>query len=210
MSDHNHYETFSGSVALLPWLLLVLLFEGAAIYLGNELAINAHSFDVLSDVLAFLIVIVGAAFSGLLDDRGRSHRETHREQRGIAVINLLVLWFGAALVFWKSLLSFGEPVATVSLQDWWVIVGPALAVVVYWQVGKKLHQFSPNDLTVQSLDTHVKADVFVSVLALVLTVLNLTVGRSFINPVGGIIMSLTLFYISIELLRQVVKREIKQ
>ena len=196
MSGHSHYQTFRSSAAVLPALVLVLFLEAPAVFLEGRLAVGAHSFDVLSDVLAFLIVIFGALFSGLLDDRGRKHKDLHREQKLIAGVNLLVIWIGALLILGKSIASFESSAEELGLRDWWVVSGPLVAVGVYWFIGKRLEAIKDGDLTAASLDAHVRGDVAVSAVALLLTALSLIVHASWINSIGGIAMSAILFYVS--------------
>lgn len=202
MTEHNHYQVLKGSLLLLPGLVLILALETTASFSANQLAINAHSFDILSDVLAFLVVIIGSAFSGFLDDRGRSHRQTHREQRLIAGVNLVVLWSGATLVMVRSVLSIDEPTADQELSRWWVLAGPALAILIYFWIGRRLQNFSVSDLTTTSLQVHIKGDVFIAILATTLSALTLGFQRDWINVVGGIIMALVLYFISLELVNQ--------
>lgn len=202
MSGHNHYQTLRSSIVLFPALLVVLFLEAPAVFLQGRLAVGAHSLDVLSDVLAFLIVIVGALFSGLLDDHGRIHKDLHREQKLIAIVNLGVIWVGALLVLGKSLTSFGDS-SELSLRDWWVVSGPLLAVGVYWMIGKRLEAIKDGDLTAASLDAHVKGDVAVSAVALFLTALSLVFHESWVNSVGGIVMSSILFFVSLGLIKNI-------
>ncbi len=203
MSGHEHYQTLRRSVMLFPALLFVLLLEAPAAFFSNRLAVGAHSFDVFSDVISFLIVSAGAAFSGFLDDHGRQHKKLHREQKLIAIVSLLILWLGAVLVFAKSVASFGHAGEARGLADWWVVIGPSLAVGVYWWVEKKLEDISLEDLTAASLVTHVRGDVLVSLVALILTVLSLVISNSWINPTGGILMSVILVIVSRGLIKRI-------
>jgi divalent metal cation (Fe/Co/Zn/Cd) transporter len=191
------------STFLFPALLVVLFLEAPAGFVGDRLAVSAHIFDVGSDVLAFLIVAVGAAFSGLLDDHGRVHKDLHREQKVIALISLLILWVGATLVLWRSVESFGEVSPERGWKDWWVIIGPLLAVFVYFWVSRRLESLAKSDLTAASLDAHVKGDVLVSIVVLVLTLLSLIIHNGWINQVGGLAMSAILFYVSWELIEHI-------
>lgn len=189
------------SAFLFPALLFILVWEAPAAFFNNRLAVGAHSFDVFSDVISFLIVTAGAAFSGILDDHGREHKKIHREQKLIAIVSLLILWIGAILVFAKAVASFGDQSPARGLGDWWVIIGPTLAVLVYWWVDARLKSLSQQDLTAASLAAHVRGDVLVSLIALALTVLSLVIHNGWINPLGGIAMSAILVFVSRNLIK---------
>ncbi len=190
-----------GSAYLFPALLFILVWEAPAAFFNNRLAVGAHSFDVFSDVIAFLIVTAGAAFSGILDDHGREHKSLHLEQRLIAIVSLLILWIGAVLVLAKAVASFGDESSARDPGDWWVVIGPSLAVLVYWWVDARLKVLSPQDLTAASLAAHVRGDVLVSLVALSLTVLSLVIQNGWVNPLGGIAMSAILLYVSRDLIK---------
>ena len=199
MADHAHFEPMRRSTSALPALLSVFLLEGFAGIFAGRLAVNAHTFDVFSDLVAIVVVIIGSGVSGFLDDRGRVHKQVHREQFAIAALNLLILAAGASFVLVRSILSFGEESQNTSWKDWWVVTGPILAIFVYWWVRERLTRLKANDLTMTSLEVHVKGDVAVSFIVATLTVLSLVWQTGWVNPAGGIIVSVILFYFCLEL-----------
>jgi hypothetical protein len=205
MSAHSHYRTLRESAIALPGLLIVLALEVPTGFLGNNLAISAHSFDVASDVLAFGMVMVGALISGILDDGGREHKHIHTEQRLITWVNFLTLWLGGVWVLVRSIQSFGDG----ETSDWvgtWVILGPLLSIVIYWWIAEFLSSSSQTDITVKSLEAHVKGDLYIALIVTLLTVLNLAFEVNWVNSLGGLLMAGILIHISTDLLEVLTKQ----
>lgn len=187
----------------MPGLLLVIGIEAFASFDADRLAINAHAFDVVSDVGAFGLVAVGGFVSGNLDNRGRTHKPVHREQIGVSVFNLLALVGGAIFVFTRSLWSFKAGSSVSGWENWWVVFGPALAIFIYWWMRHRVKELSTHDLTVASMEAHIKADLYVALIVTVLTVLSMSIQISWISPVGGIIVSVIYLWICSDLLKQI-------
>jgi len=191
------------SAMLFPLLSVVLFLELAAVVFTGRLAIGAHSLDIASDVVAFLIVMVGALFSGKLDDRGRLHKDQHREQRVIAFVNLGIIWVGVVLILRQAIFEFGKDSENLESSDWWVLLGPVLATVSYWWIRESLSKLSIYDVTARSLMSHVEGDIAVSVITFILTLSTFLLASPWVNSIGGIIMSAIILYVSLNLLKHI-------
>ena len=208
MSDHSHYRTLRESKAALPGLLIAFILEAPGLIFGHQLAITAHLIDIFSDIIAFGSVIIAARVSGRLDDKGREHSddEPHGEQVFVACINVLTLLLGGATVMIISIGSFGREVETVSWQDsWWLVPGPIASLGVYSWLRDKVKQIEAKDITTAGLEQHVRGDVLIARLVVLSTVLNMATETNWINPAGGIVMSLILILLGLGYLVKVIQ-----
>lgn len=187
----------------LPGLVLILALELPAVFVGHQLAVFAHIFDIVSDIVAFLAVIIAALVSGVLDDRGREHKHLHSEQTFVARVNFALLLFGGLLVITLAVVNMGEKSEKISWEEWWVLLGPTLAFVIYLWIGKRLQQVSVRDITTASLDQHIKGDVLLAIGVGLLTILNMLVQTSWANSVGGVVMGLVLVILAANLYQQI-------
>lgn len=203
MANHNHFETMRESSFLIPGLLLVIGIEIFASFDSDRLAINAHAFDVASDIGAFVLVAVGGFVSGQLDNRGRDHKPVHREQKAVSIFNLLVLLGGAIFILVRSLLSFKEDSSTSGWDNWWVIFGPGLAIMIYWWMQQRVKELSTHDLTMASLKAHIKGDFYVAMLVTIFTVLSMGLKIGWISPISGIIVCAVYLWASSDLFKQI-------
>jgi Co/Zn/Cd efflux system component len=188
---------------LIPGLLMVIGIETFASFDSDRLAINAHAFDVASDIGAFGLVAIGGLVSGHLDNRGREHKAVHGEQIAVSIFNLIVLLGGALFIFLRALLSFRGDLSASGLENWWVIFGPALAIVVYWWMRQRVKELSVTDLTMASMEAHIKADLYVAMIVTVFTALSMSLQIGWLSPVSGLIVSAIYLWICSDLFRQI-------
>lgn len=198
MSTHSHFQTSRQSAVVFVGLLFAFVWEVPAIVWGGQLAITAHILDIGADTLAAAIVVVGAIVSGQRDDNGRVHSDTepHPEQLVIAYINCAILLIGGMVILSQSVFMFGQEEDSISWQDWRFLIGPLISLGIYIWLRDRLTKMSAQDITTDSLAQHVRGDVLIAGLVVLLTVINMSFETNWTNSAGGVVMSLILLYLA--------------
>jgi len=201
----EHQKTARILAGTLPLLFITFCVEAVEVLFRGNLAVSAQFFDIASDLFAVLFAMIAAIFSWVADSKGREHKKIHREQKFVAIINMLLLLFGILIVGGRVLQSLQNPPE--SDQNILVLGGPICAIVCYSWAQRKAKQLDQNDPSIASVRAHLRGDIWVSFVICIIVGLGFVLDYKWINPAGGVVGLLILLYILIDLARHFTKND---
>ena len=198
--DQHTYEIRRTGLAFVL-LLVVVGVDSYGFAQSRSLSVASQLGDVAGDATAFLIVLFAAAISWVLDKLGREHSHNHPESIVAALVNLLILFIAVVWVTKRAVFELFNPRPPV--DEWTVLAAPMIAAIAYWVINSYLKEGEDTTIAADSLRAHVKADVGSSAVVFFTTLLALIIQTSWINPVGGIVVSIIFIWLSGELIGKI-------
>jgi cobalt-zinc-cadmium efflux system protein len=203
--NHNHHHHFESSRRRL-WLafwsqLAFLVVEAVGGIMANSLALLADAGHMLSDVGALGLSLLALAWTA----RPPTQRKTygyHRLEILVALLNGLVLWAIAGIIFYEAIYRFFQPPA-VNSRLLMIIAGAGLLVNL---VGMYVLMPSrEHNLNLRSAFLHLLGDCLGSMAAIVAGVAIWLRGWYWFDPLAGIIVGVLIIISSWRLVWEAVE-----
>jgi cobalt-zinc-cadmium efflux system protein len=204
-ATHNHHHHFESSRRRL-WLafwtqLAFLVVEAVGGILANSLALLADAGHMLSDVGALGLTLLALAWTA----RPPTDQKTfgyHRLEILVALVNGLVLWAIAGVIFYEAVFRFSQPPA-VNSRLLMVIAGAGLLVNLlgmYVLLPSREH-----DLNLRSAFLHLLGDSLGSVATVVAGVVIWWRGWYWFDPLAGAIVGVLIIISSWQLVWEAIE-----
>lgn len=198
--DHGH-EHGSGPQGAFRWAVLLnfgyVLVEAAAGLAVGSLALLADAAHNLTDVAGLLLAWGAAALAG----RRPTARFTYGLGRGTilaALANGVAILLGVGAVLWEALARLAEPPP---VPGGVVLVVALVGIAVNAGTALLFRERARHDLNARGAFLHMAADAAVSLGVVLAAGLILLTGRTVLDPLAAILVSLLVAWTAFDLLR---------
>jgi len=211
MDSTNHSHTHSHlhdaarqTTTRLSWSLAITLafviFEAAAGYLANSLALMTDATHNLTDVIALGL----SWFAIRLTIQPANAQKTYGYHRAgilVALLNSTTLILISLGIFYEAYKRFVSPT---EVQSGILIVVGLIAVVVNLVTALLVHRGSESDLNLRSAFVHLMGDVLSTIGAVIAGILIYFTGANWLDPFVSVLIGLLILYNAWGILRDAV------
>ena len=211
MDSTNHSHTHSHlhdaarqTTTRLSWSLAITLafviFEAAAGYLANSLALMTDATHNLTDVIALGL----SWFAIRLTIQPANAEKTYGYHRAgilVALLNSTTLILISLGIFYEAYKRFVSPT---EVQSGILIVVGLIAVVVNLVTALLVHRGSESDLNLRSAFVHLMGDVVSTIGAVIAGILIYFTGANWLDPFVSVLIGLLILYNAWGILRDAV------
>jgi cobalt-zinc-cadmium efflux system protein len=211
METHNHSHTHSHlreaaseTTTRLTWSLVITLafviFEAAAGYFANSLALLTDAAHNLTDVIALGL----SWFAIRITAQPANPKKTYGYHRAgilVALLNSTTLILISLGIFYEAYKRFMSPP---EVQPSILIVVGLIAVVVNLVTVLLVHRGSESDLNLRSAFVHLMGDVLSTIGAVVAGILIYFTGANWLDPFVSVLIGLLILYNAWGILRDAV------
>jgi cobalt-zinc-cadmium efflux system protein len=211
MDSTNHSHTHSHlhdaarqTTTRLSWSLAITLafviFEAAAGYLANSLALMTDATHNLTDVIALGL----SWFAIRLTIQPANAQKTYGYHRAgilVALLNSTTLILISLGIFYEAYKRFVSPT---EVQSGILIVVGLIAVVVNLVTALLVHRGSESDLNLRSAFVHLMGDVVSTIGAVIAGILIYFTGANWLDPFVSVLIGLLILYNAWGILRDAV------
>jgi cobalt-zinc-cadmium efflux system protein len=211
METHNHSHTHSHlreaaseTTTRLTWSLAITLafviFEAAAGYFANSLALLTDAAHNLTDVIALGL----SWFAIRITAQPANPKKTfgyHRAGILVALLNSTTLILISLGIFYEAYKRFVSPP---EVQSNILIVVGLIAVVINLVTALLVHRGSESDLNLRSAFVHLMGDVISTIGAVIAGILIFFTGANWLDPFVSVLIGLLILYNAWGILRDAV------
>jgi cobalt-zinc-cadmium efflux system protein len=211
METHNHSHTHSHlqeaareTTTRLTWSLLITLafvvFEAAAGYFANSLALLTDAAHNLTDVIALGL----SWFAIRITAQPANAQKTYGYHRAgilVALLNSTTLILISLGIFYEAYKRFVSPP---EVQSGILIVVGLIAVVINLVTAMLVHRGSESDLNLRSAFVHLMGDVISTIGAVIAGVIIYLTGANWLDPFVSVLIGLLILYNAWGILRDAV------
>ncbi|MGE5377013.1 MAG: cation diffusion facilitator family transporter [Bacteroidota bacterium] len=211
MDSHTHSHTHSHlqeaarqTTTRLSWSLGITLafviFEAAAGYLANSLALMTDAAHNLTDVIALAL----SWFAIRITAQPANAKKTYGYHRAgilVALLNSTTLILISLGIFYEAYHRFINPP---EVQSGILIVVGLIAVAVNLVTAMLVHRGSESDLNLRSAFVHLMGDVFSTIGAVIAGVIIYFTGANWLDPFVSVLIGILILYNAWGILRDAV------
>jgi cobalt-zinc-cadmium efflux system protein len=211
METHNHshthshlHEAASQTTTRLTWSLMITLafviFEAAAGYFSNSLALLTDAAHNLTDVIALGL----SWFAIRITAQPANAQKTYGYHRAgilVALLNSTTLILISLGIFYEAYKRFISPP---EVQSTVLIVVGLIAVVINLVTALLVHRGSESDLNLRSAFVHLMGDVISTIGAVIAGVIIYFTGANWLDPFVSVLIGLLILYNAWGILRDAV------
>jgi cobalt-zinc-cadmium efflux system protein len=202
---HNHLrEAARETTTRLTWSLLItlafVLFEAAAGYYANSLALLTDAAHNLTDVIALGL----SWFAIRITAQPANPQKTYGYHRAgilVALLNSTTLILISLGIFYEAYKRFISPP---EVQSGILIVVGLVAVVINLVTALLVHRGSESDLNLRSAFVHLMGDVLSTIGAVIAGILIYITGANWLDPFVSVLIGLLILYNAWGILRDAV------
>jgi cobalt-zinc-cadmium efflux system protein len=202
---HSHlHEAASKTTTRLTWSLLItlafVLFEAAAGYYANSLALLTDAAHNLTDVIALAL----SWFAIRITAQPANAQKTYGYHRAgilVALLNSTTLILISLGIFYEAYKRFMSPP---EVQSTVLIVVGLIAVVINLVTALLVHRGSESDLNLRSVFVHLMGDVLSTIGAVIAGIIIYFTGANWLDPFVSVLIGILILYNAWGILRDAV------
>lgn len=183
--------------------IILSIFKLIAGILGKSSAMTADAVHSVSDVFTTVVVIIGLKISSKGEDKEHPYGHERLESVCAKIISVALLWVGFTIGY-KSIVNLYEGNVTTpgSIALWAAVVSIIVKEGMYWYTIVTARKI--RSTAMEGDAWHHRSDAFSSV-GTFLGILGARYGYTFLDPVAGIIVSILIIKVGVDLYIRAVK-----